>query len=99
MSRPAVLPAVERLLYSVPEAAGLLNCSTTSIYELIQIGSLKAVRMGRNHRITRAALEAFIAQLEAEREDEDEKTRALLARKWKKAWNEEDPSPLRRMRG
>lgn len=84
MSRPAVLPAVERLLYSVPEAAGLLNCSTTTVYELIAIGSLKAVRQGRNHRITRAALDAYVAQLEAEAEDEAKNVRSLLGRKYQR---------------
>jgi excisionase family DNA binding protein len=44
----------------VEHVAAALDCSKWSVYQLIESGELKAVRVGRAIRVTRGALEAFL---------------------------------------
>jgi excisionase family DNA binding protein len=53
-----------QLLYRVEEAAQLLRLGRTTIYALIQDGTLRAVHIGRSCRITRAELERFTCRLD-----------------------------------
>lgn len=47
---------------SVAQVAGLLDCSTRHVYDLIEAGQLPAVRVGeRRLSVTEAAYEAFVA--------------------------------------
>ena len=45
----------------VEHVAGVLDCSKWCVYDLITNGDLKAIRLGRALRVTRRALEAFLA--------------------------------------
>jgi len=53
-----------QLLYRVEEAAQLLRLGRTTMYALIQDGTLRAVHIGRSCRITRAELERFTRRLD-----------------------------------
>lgn len=47
-------------LYRVPEVARILDISEQRVYELIRAGMLPSVRLGRQVRVDREALEEFI---------------------------------------
>ena len=53
-----------QLLYRVEEAARLLRLGRTTMYALIQDGTLRAVHIRRSCRITRAELERFTRRLD-----------------------------------
>lgn len=50
----------ERYL-TVPEVAELLRVSKMTIYRLTERGEIRAVNVGRNRRIPKAALDAYLA--------------------------------------
>lgn len=52
-----------QLLYRPEEAAEVLSLSRATVYELLSSGSLPSIKIGRSRRITRAALESFVAGL------------------------------------
>lgn len=56
-------------LLTVAEVAGELRVSTMTVYRLIQGGELPAFRIGKNYRIKRADLDAYL-QAGAVRADE-----------------------------
>lgn len=45
----------------VEEVAAVLRCSKWCVYDLINTGALKSIRLGRAIRVTRRALEEFLA--------------------------------------
>ena len=45
----------------VQEVAEILRCGRNQAYELIQRGEIRSVRIGRAVRVTRSALEEFLA--------------------------------------
>lgn len=53
----------ERLLYRPEEAAKLLAIGRARLYDLIMSGELESVKIGSSRRITRAALEQYVATL------------------------------------
>jgi excisionase family DNA binding protein len=53
-----------QLLYRVEEAAQLLRLGRTTMYALIQDGTIRAVHIRRSCRITRAELERFTHRLD-----------------------------------
>jgi excisionase family DNA binding protein len=53
-----------QLLYRVEEAAQLLRLGRTTVYALIQDGTIRAVHIRRSCRITRAELERFTRRLD-----------------------------------
>jgi excisionase family DNA binding protein len=55
---------VLRLLYRVGEAAAALSLSRAKVYELINSGALRSVRIDGARRIRAADLEAFVASLD-----------------------------------
>ncbi len=55
-------PAPERLLL-VPEVAAILRCSTGHVYELIQEGSLTAIR-GKPMVVRQSAVDEYLARRE-----------------------------------
>ena len=57
---------VVRLLYRVSEAALALGLSRAKVYELINSGALRALRIDGARRIRAADLEAFVASLSEE---------------------------------
>jgi len=52
-----------RQLLTIEEAARRLSIGRSHIYELMQRGGLRSVRMGRSRRILSTDLEAFIDQI------------------------------------
>lgn len=54
------------LLYRPEAAAEALAVSRSRVYELMAAGRLKSVTVGRSRRIPAAALDEFVAQLQAE---------------------------------
>ena len=69
--------ALDRLLYSVADAAQLLSCSRTTVYSLIRSGEILAVYPTSKARITRAALERYVEKKEAESRTEQQTQRSL----------------------
>jgi excisionase family DNA binding protein len=57
---------VVRLLYRVGEVALALGISRAKVYELINSGALRSVRIDGARRIKAADLEAFVASLSGE---------------------------------
>ena len=57
---------VARLLYRVSEVASALGLSRAKVYELINSGALRAVRIDGARRVKAADLEAFVASLGGE---------------------------------
>jgi len=57
---------LDRLLYSVREAAELLSIGRVKLYELVAAGRIESVRLDGSRRIPREALEEFIARLRAD---------------------------------
>jgi excisionase family DNA binding protein len=54
---------LERFLYRVPEAAWALGLSRAKVYELINSGALRSVRIDGARRIKAQDLAAFVASL------------------------------------
>ena len=54
---------VSRLLYRVSDTALALSLSRAKVYELINSGALRSVRIDRARRIRATDLEAFVASL------------------------------------
>jgi len=52
----------EPLAYTVLAVAALLQVGRTTVYELIRTGELPAIKIGRrSRRVTRAAIDAYLA--------------------------------------
>lgn len=49
-------------LLTVAEVAEMLRVSTMTVYRLIRTGELPAVRVGRNYRVRRADLDAYLQE-------------------------------------
>ncbi|MGE0545076.1 MAG: helix-turn-helix transcriptional regulator [Dehalococcoidia bacterium] len=60
---------MEPLLLRPVEAAHLIGISRSKFYELLRAGAIPGfVKIGRSRRVSRAALEAWVAQQTAEEE-------------------------------
>lgn len=51
--------------YRIPQACTAMGIGRTKIYQLIDAGSLKPIRVGRRVLILRSEVEAFLASLQA----------------------------------
>ena len=51
----------EMIPYKAKEVAEVLRVNVRVVYKLIETGKLRAIRVGRDWRITRAALETYLA--------------------------------------
>ena len=60
-----VLP-LDKLIYTIEEAADLLSISRSQLYRLVESEELPTVRIGRSRRITYAQLDDFVRRLEQE---------------------------------
>ncbi len=60
---PTTEPAVEKILFSVTEAAVVLGVSKWTIYELLDSGALRGVYQKSRRYVTRAELDRYIASL------------------------------------
>ena len=59
------------LLITIDEAARRLSIGRSHIYQQMQVGSLRSVRIGRSRRILESDLAAFIEELLAEANGDD----------------------------
>jgi excisionase family DNA binding protein len=59
-------------LLTVPEVAQALGVCRASVYELLLLGQLPSVKIGRARRVPLVALEAFIARQLAGEQDTSE---------------------------
>jgi excisionase family DNA binding protein len=53
----------DKLLYRVPEAARLLALGPSKMWELIARGEISSVKIDGSRRISRDAIEAYVARL------------------------------------
>lgn len=58
--------SIEKLLYSVREAAEMLSIGRVKLYELMAAGKIESVKLDGSRRIPRDALEDFISRLRAQ---------------------------------
>jgi excisionase family DNA binding protein len=56
-------PDVEKMLYSIAQAAAVLDISVTTVYEELSAGRLKSVSVRSSRKITREELRRFISTL------------------------------------
>ena len=57
-------------LYTVQQVAEYLNLATRTIYSYIRSGKLKAMKVGREYRITQKELERFLDLRENGKEEQ-----------------------------
>ena len=63
MVRGKMSTAESQLLFTVKEAARILQISRTTVYELIYAGVLLSVKIGTCRRIRRSDLESYVQDL------------------------------------
>ena len=61
---------MDQLLYTIDETAEILCSSRTSVYRLIKSGRLMSVKVSGSRRVTRQAIERFVASLEKQSQHE-----------------------------
>lgn len=54
---------VEKVLLTPEEAAAALSLGRTKVYELIRVGALRSVRIGKCRRVPAVALSEFVDRL------------------------------------
>ena len=59
---------IEKLLYTVPEAAMRLGLGRSLVYELVMRGEIISIKIGRARRVPVSALDQFVARLAEEEE-------------------------------
>lgn len=60
--KPDPVPPRIRPLLTIPEAAASLGVSRSFVYELVQVGTISTIKIGRSRRVPLTALEDFITQ-------------------------------------
>lgn len=66
MRTQAAQNGLQVLLVRPEDAARMLGVGRTKVYELMRSGALRSVRVGGLRRVPVAALDEFVARLEAE---------------------------------
>jgi excisionase family DNA binding protein len=54
---------MEKKLYTVQEAAEILNLSRSTLYVLLKKGAISSVKIGGSRRFTYSAIQSFVDQL------------------------------------
>ena len=57
---------MEQLLFTVEETKRILGIGRSVLYEKLQSGELRSIRIGRSRRISKAAIDDFVTHLMAE---------------------------------
>lgn len=57
---------MERIAFPLDEAASMLGMSRRQIYRVIDSGELEAFHEGRSRKVSRRALDAYVARREEE---------------------------------
>jgi excisionase family DNA binding protein len=60
-AKPVILPAPQKLLLTVDEAADVLSLGRTYVYHLVMCNKIVSVKLGRKRRIPVSALHDFIS--------------------------------------
>jgi excisionase family DNA binding protein len=58
-----VAPPVERLVYTIQEAAAVLRISRTKLYDLMAAGEVESIHIGRSRRIPADVLRSYVSGL------------------------------------
>jgi excisionase family DNA binding protein len=67
MEQPeSFLAGREQILYSVEDAADMLGIGRTFMFQLIATGEINSLKIGRRRKVSRDALDAYIARLYAQ---------------------------------
>lgn len=53
------------LLHRIEDAARILGIGRSNLYKLMDSGEVESIKIGKSRRITQAALERYVARLEA----------------------------------
>ena len=53
-------PAQPRLAYKVSELPGLLGLGKNKVYDLVNTGSIRSVKVGRHRLVPLSAIESFL---------------------------------------
>ena len=61
---------VDRLLLSIEDVQGALGVKRSTVFSLIQRGQLASAKIGRRRLVPVAALEEFVAKLQADQAEE-----------------------------
>lgn len=61
-TKTVTLPAPQKLLLTVDEAADMLSLGRTYVYQLVMCNKIASVKLGRKRRIPISALQDFISQ-------------------------------------
>ena len=69
-------PSPEHVLFSIPRILDIADISRTRLYEEINTGRLRIVKVGRRTLVTRTALDAWLEQLEADTQQPEPKPEA-----------------------
>ena len=64
--QPRAIGTVEKLVYSVDEAAQQLSIGRTFAFKLIADGDLGSIKIGHRRLVARTDLEAFVSKLRSE---------------------------------
>ncbi len=57
---------MEKILITAEEAAEVLSVGRTTVYELIKVGALHSIKIGRSRRIATTEVTRYVEQLNAE---------------------------------
>lgn len=57
---------MEKLLLTAEEAAAMVGLGRTKVYELLRVGQIESVRIGRCRRIPLRAVHAYVERLSRE---------------------------------
>lgn len=57
---------MDRLLLTPEDAADVLGVGRTKLYELLRVGAIESVRIGRARRVPAEALHDYVARLRAD---------------------------------
>ncbi len=60
---PTVVEGELPLLYTIPEAAKMLGIGRTNVYQLMNDGRLRFVKIGKRRLVPRSVLEVFVEDL------------------------------------
>lgn len=69
---------MEKMLYTVPEVAEILQCNESTVYKLKKAGLLPFLKLGR-YKCRREALEEFLRKYEGYDVTDPENVKPLLA--------------------
>lgn len=74
MSEETRIPPLGDEMYTVGEVARLFKVTTAAVYKWMTLGKLPYIKVGKDRRVTRVAIEAFIKASTESRPDDNSST-------------------------